>query len=476
LLKTVTAIFESKGRVLLLDERNATLRMIKGTLNDPGLQKDFVKLLDIPPGSVDSSLAQTALALRYTSKYIELLADTLSSDTTESAGDNSAGVIKINSNAAKDALVAVQEDKAAILVNPSEEIFLPVEYRSTVDIREGASQPLDPINPIMRPTLEKDLAKLQFTSNGGDKWEKWRSYSHSTLRLDLAPLELAFEGKKVTSLEEIQLDRPNGKKFMLKISMYEGETYFSSSKLSNSDFISRTCSYLSGLQMECDNTAQDVSVKPDDYWTKKDTDWHLDVAHRWHYQSIIHPMMTDYTTSVCDSLIKNKRETISIVDIGGGSGNLAEMIFKKIKEQYPQLAVVYRLVDLSPADIKTAKERFERLNYKNWDVQALTKNIFSYRFDAERALRDMNITEKADIILSSGGPLSPSVGGTLEQALQLNQMCANMLEEGGYLLLAGLSGVWPNRSHHEQNNMTVKNTYDVENDQEMYVVQKSNIS
>ena len=462
--RDVPAVFES-GNVLLLNERNATLRVITKTLKVPDLQKDLVKFLEIPPDTLNGSLAQAALAFAYTSKYIEYL--------RKSSEDN-AGIMK-------QALEAVQKEKTQILKNPSQVIFLPIKYLRRANIDAGTAQVEKPIEPDMRVSLEKDLAQQQFTQGEEEKWKRWQGQSHRNLRYDLAPLGLSFQGKKVLSLEQMRLDKPeDGNKLMWKLTRHEGKAYFLNVSEVISDlglwngFFRKAVFSLSGKQAEYDDAAHHEAPARDHYWERKDIDWHIDTKSRLEYQSILHPMMEDYFKSAFSDLIRQGRKKISIVDLGGGSGNLAELLLKNIGSQHPDISVTYGLLDSSSPDIETAKERFKLLGPSSpWEVRMLVKDVFSDEFNAEEALRDMGIPGKADIILSSGGPLSPFIGKNLQQTLDLSRMlCTDMLAPGGYCLATGGSGVWPNRSHHEQNGMEVKNTFDVINSRRMYVIQK----
>lgn len=132
-------------------------------------------------------------------------------------------------------------------------------------------------------------------------------------------------------------------------------------------------------------------------------------------------------------------------------------MLKKLQKKYPDVDVTYVMIDINKPDIEVAKERFERLDCGRWEMRPMVKDIF--KNNPEKVLEDLKMPNKVDIVISCGGPFSPRVGGTFEETIKLVPMIAGILDQGGYLLATGGSGVDPTSSDYKEKRMIVKNTY-----------------
>jgi SAM-dependent methyltransferase len=204
-------------------------------------------------------------------------------------------------------------------------------------------------------------------------------------------------------------------------------------------------------------------------------DWRLGTGeNRKTYYSQVHPKISQYVLSLLPALPTPK--DVTILDIAGGNGDLAERIIKEAGAQAaPGTQLTYILVDYSEADVAIAKRRFANMILPpGFPVKpvALTRDMLRYGYDAAAAREDFGIPKGADIIINSGGLLNNQIGNDNQTPLRFNQMYGQMLKPGGYGVYSGLTPLLVNAKMHRDQGLTVINLYDPQAQRQMHVVQR----
>lgn len=105
------------------------------------------------------------------------------------------------------------------------------------------------------------------------------------------------------------------------------------------------------------------------------------------------PLMdTFYGTAV--ELVKINNEMGKILDLGAGTGLLAELVIKK----YPNAE--YTLVDIAEEMLTIAKERFERLDNVSFNVEDYRDGISGGKYEAiisSLSIHHLNSYEKKNL-------------------------------------------------------------------------------
>lgn len=233
--------------------------------------------------------------------------------------------------------------------------------------------------------------------------------------------------------------------------------------------------FVSGDQFEKDTTAVKKHKLEKSYWQNKDRDWRLPVDDRTDYYDRIHPAIARYTQSAIEHLVQQGKKEVTILDIAGGNGDLAERVIKNTQARFPDVSIAYRLIDYVQDDVDLANERFNSLRSNNVTALAEQRDMFKYGFNSESVKKDKDLhlpQEGADIVISSGGLLNNSITGETEVAGAFNRMYTNLVRPGGFIVASGLSPLLINSTHHHANDVDIQNLYDMDNEVQMHVVRR----
>ncbi len=228
--------------------------------------------------------------------------------------------------------------------------------------------------------------------------------------------------------------------------------------------------FLSGTQFEKDTTALEGKMLAESYWKNKDDDWRFSEDNYKAYYELIHPAIAHYTLSVIKHLALRGKKEVTILDIAGGNGDLAERIIKDIQKDFPELKITYKLVDFSRGDVDLANERFRRLDSEQVKASAIERDMYAYDFDAEQMKRDLGLPQEGvDIVINSGGLLNRTVTRDVKDPVLFNCMYAEL---GAFGISSGHTAVSICASHHKKNDMDIRNLYDERSGRQMYVVRR----
>src|SRR6266852_397001 len=121
---------------------------------------------------------------------------------------------------------------------------------------------------------------------------------------------------------------------------------------------------------------------------------------------------------------------VTILDIAGGNGDLAERIIKEVAaQQIPGMQLTYVVVDYSDADVALATKRFQNMKLPSGfpvKTVTLTRDMFKFDYDAALACQDFGIPGGADIIINSGGLLNNQIGDDNQTPVRFNRMYGQM--------------------------------------------------
>jgi len=145
-----------------------------------------------------------------------------------------------------------------------------------------------------------------------------------------------------------------------------------------------------------------IQPEPPEYWEK----WDEPEITKGYYEKISDPMLAKiFAKEILEKL--NGKDSLTIVDVGGGKGRLAEKLIDLAQKS--NIKVKNILIEPSPSQCNIAKatllkklgsaESFEVINAKIEDFTQPIQN-------AELQKQYDTFVGKADVVISSGGPLS----------------------------------------------------------------------
>lgn len=467
----VTRVFCTGAVIQLLTECDATTELLRTTeQHQPGaLQELFSHLQE------NKYYEQTVtwMAFSYTCAYVAKLDDLISKQAT---GDRQAQarVAALKEVVAKREFLRKQyfnDDEPGVLFAGADKL---VKARFKLTVIQGVARPSGGVarNDVIDLNHRLEVATWQNITDA--EWLSLCGPSYRVLRVQLADQDLGLERKAVMEAEAL-LD-PN---FIQKTTVHGrvilGDGSSRLQKTGNFIQLVVSLSYaIDGDKCEYDTANMATSLAGDAHWQDKAADWRLGAGeNRKTYYSLVHPKIAQYVLSLLSAT--PTPDNVTILDIAGGNGDLAERIIKELAvAEFPGV-LTYVLVDYSDADVTVAKRRFANMRLpSDFKVKtvALTRDMLGYEYDAARALKDFGIPHGADIIINSGGLLNNQIGNDNKTPSRFNQMYGQMLKPGGYGVYSGLTPLLVNAATHRSQGLTVINLYDPEAQRQLHVVQR----
>lgn len=257
--------------------------------------------------------------------------------------------------------------------------------------------------PVLKHSLITDHRKLQ----------KW---------IEINLLNRGKHINKIPSIDKIKFILENSEYLIL---LYKKDSHFIAKKYNHTVKIIEVNPYLSKcipgfLNGNCFEIyrSKPFTKKKDKFWDN----WEMHTLNaRRQYQEIYHPLLLETALHVL-----NKTQSPAILEVGGGTGRLAE----KIITHYPHKNN-YTLLEFNDSSIEKAKER---LGPKAEVVKTDIVNDPEYFKDSSKTLPILEAT--IDLALASG-VLTAVVLGDKSEALKVLTRIHKYLKQGGYLIMAG---------------------------------------
>lgn len=196
----------------------------------------------------------------------------------------------------------------------------------------------------------------------------------------------------------------------------EIEIYFS--KYLGEEKLSPIVSLLNGNETEL-SVSHNLPCKSDAEWTNWKAESPLALKT---YEERVYPLLEKLFERV--HLVLNR--TLTVLDVAGGDGQLAENIFIKNKESIKE----YHLVDNNDKEITEATSK-KCLNSE------LNKKFFVHKADVVKANYSELLSKKADVMILSG-VVADSVL-TSEQSIIVLKNCKNAIEDDGVILISSFT-------------------------------------
>lgn len=471
----VTRVFCTGAQIQLLTECDATRQLLLATdAHQPGALKELFSHL--PKGKYYDQTV-TWMAFSYTCAYVAKLDGLMSKDPT---GTPETLAAQARVAALKD-VVARREELRKQYFNDDDPGVLfagadkPLKDLIKVNVTKGVARPSAEIVDSKLGGLNDRLREATWQNIADAAWLSLCGSNYRVLRIHLSGQDLGLDGQAILEAEAL-LDPGFIQKTVLHGRVILGDK---SSRLQATGFFIQQIVNLSygfdGDKCEYDTANMATSLAGDAHWQDKVADWRLGTGeNRKTYYSQVHPKIAQYVLSLLP--VTPTPENVTILDIAGGNGDLAERIIKEVAVQTgPGIQLTYILVDYSEADVALAKRRFANMSLPpGFPVKpvALTRNMLSYGYEAARAREDFGIPKGADIIINSGGLLNNQIGDDSQTPLRFNQMYGQMLKPGGYGVYSGLTPLLVNAKMHRDQGLTVINLYDPQAQRQMHVVQR----
>ncbi|MEU4448117.1 class I SAM-dependent methyltransferase [Actinosynnema sp. NPDC050801] len=326
--------------------------------------------------------------------------------------------------------------------------------------------------PAALDSLRQNLAQSTFTPVSDDDWSATLGVNHKILRVDTSGSKFDLGGIPVVRVEGV-LDPKLTQKTVTggRVVLGDGTSRAQVGGNFVGNLVSQRRLY-AGDQVEYDTSRMALNLAGDAHWQGKAADWRIDKGgNRRTYYAEVHPKIAQYLLSV----VPPERDAITVLDIAGGNGDLAERIIRELGEARPQgdLRVRYVVVDYSEDDIVVAKERFAALakSHPFAKTTALVQDMFQYGYDAAAMLDDVGL-KAADFVINSGGLLNNQIGDDTESPRRFARMYANLLAPGGYGIYSGLTPLLVNSATHREHGLEIRNLYDIETEHQVHVVRR----
>jgi hypothetical protein len=478
----VTRVFLKGAQIQLLTEWEATTRLLRETQKrQPGALGELFSHLS--KGKYYEKTV-TWMAFSYTCAYVaklESLKTTKSGAPEKLTDAEQIRVATLEDVVAKRQKLRIQyfdEENPGVLFAGADK---PLKDLVKVEVTKGVAKPpaatvhewvdskLGGLSKLLQKTTWEDITEEEWLKRCGKKYQ--------LLRIDLSGLDLGQGEPMKPVLEAEALLDPGLTQKTVKLGrIILGDRTSRLQKTGNSiEQIVNLRYGLDGNKCEYDTAKMATSLAGDAHWQDKDADWRLGTGeNRKTYYSQVHPKIAQYVLSLLPGT--PTPDSVTILDIAGGNGDLAERIIKEMAAQKgPRKRLTYILVDFSKADVALAKRRFARMSLPSgFRVKRVTlaRDMLSYRYNAAKARKDFGIPDGADIIINSGGLLNNQIGNDKQTPLRFNKMYGQMLKPGGYGVYSGLTPLLVNAKMHRDHGLRVINLYDPEAQRQMHVVQR----
>jgi hypothetical protein len=188
---------------------------------------------------------------------------------------------------------------------------------------------------------------------------------------------------------------------------------------------------------------------------------------RENYYTNIHLAAARYALNAIAAL---GRQEITILDLPGGNGDLAERIIKEAQARDSKLRINYKLLDGNETEVHLANKRFRTLNSEHIKASAFQRDIRAYGFDAEKMKGDTEIglpQEGVGILMSCGGMPNKLIAKDTKEAANCVSFYTDLLDrEGAFAIYCGASSLLVNFADHkklEHKGIEVRNLSDPSN-------------
>lgn len=475
----ISAVLRRGVHVQLLTEHRATMELLQAS--NVGQRARLGRLFDGVEEQArstkdDPDVALAWIAYSYTCEYTELLVK-----HPEPTGAGLPGEPHLR-ELRKQAMETVIAQRTKLLVNlPSitDALYAGTDKKVSelfkFPVAEGRSAP--PKLPDGQlagalDSLRQDLARSAFTPVEGHAWSASLGANHKILRVDTRGSKFDLDEIPVVLVEGV-LDPKLTQKTVTggRVVLGDGTSRTQVGGNFVGNLVSQRRLY-AGDQVEYDTSHMALNLAGDAHWQGKAADWRIDKGgNRRTYYAEVHPKIAQYLLG----LVPPDRAAITVLDIAGGNGDLAERIIGELGRARPQgdLRVRYVVVDYCADDIAVAKERFAALadSHPFAETTALVRDMFKYDYDASALLKDVGL-KAADFVINSGGLLNNQIGDDTESPRRFARMYANLLAPGGYGIYSGLTPLLVNSATHRQHGLEIRNLYDIETEHQVHVVRR----
>jgi len=194
--------------------------------------------------------------------------------------------------------------------------------------------------------------------------------------------------------------------------------------------------YFTGMELEIRSPHGEnlAGPRPEvvwDHWDSHDTEINNDVNT---YITKIHPKIVECVEKI-GQISPQKR--LTILDIGGGRGRLAEKILEKLPEKVKEMVILDKSTSAYKAARQVVRKFPEQLKVKQMDVV------------------EEKLTQEADVVILSGVLQHTVLSLSNAQAVLIN--CHSILRNGGYLIIASRADAIFTAYSFEQLNLKVLN-------------------
>jgi len=190
-----------------------------------------------------------------------------------------------------------------------------------------------------------------------------------------------------------------------------------------------------GNRYQLTDLQQNVKALKDSYWD----DWKERGADRDFYHRHLYPLMNMFACELSTKRLKNRR----VLEVCAGDGVLAGYILQRNPEEITE----YSLIELNERSCNKAKENL-----------AVEPRAHVHRGDVTTPEAYARATggKKVGLVIGSGA-LTHQVLPDRNIALAALDQIADTLEDGGFLLLSGVSGHWVHAKDLTERNFVVLN-------------------
>ncbi|MFJ5985460.1 class I SAM-dependent methyltransferase [Lentzea sp. NPDC092896] len=465
-----TEVFLGGGLIQLLTECDATSQLLTDSaLSESDQLRTLFSVVQPNHPGYDERRAITWLAFSYMCAYV----DELSKTQQGTEEDNTYFARK---NALK-AVVAGRNDLLKRLIENPDVLFVgadkPMSELCKLPVVQGVGTPT--VNSVLanhaKLTSAANESKWQRITDA--EWLKLCGANYRIMRIDVSGFHFQVDNLQIVTIEATMIKG-------VSLSAAECVVRLADRSLrhqTEGHFVGQVLSLRYGLDgnlCEDDTANMATQTAGDAHWQDKAADWRLGLGgNRMTYYTEVHPKITQYLCSVVPFTSTPKK--ITVLDIAGGNGDLAERVIKELAAMFPAMSLNYVLVDYSPTDIKVATRRFGQLSVPptfNLTAKALLRDMLSYNYDATKAAADLGVSQGADVIINSGGLLNNQIGNTKDTPEKFNLMFAHLLKQGGFGVYGGLTPLLVNAATHRKHGLTVINLYDPERQRQLHVVRK----
>ncbi|MEU4765334.1 class I SAM-dependent methyltransferase [Actinosynnema sp. NPDC023794] len=476
----ISTVLRRGVHVQLLTEHRATMELLN--VSHVGQRARLGRLFDGVEAQArstndDPDVALAWIAYSYTCEYTELLVKNPAPTGAGSPGEPHLMELRKQAMETVTAqhtklLVHVPSIAGSLFAGTDKKVSELFKFR-VVDGRGTPPQLPGGQLPAALDSLRRDLAGSAFAPLREADWSAALGPNHKILRVDTRGSGFDLGGVPVVLVEGV-LDPKLTQKTVTAGRVVLGDG--SSRAQVGGNFIGNLVSQrrlYAGDQVEYDTSHMAPTLAGDAHWQGKAADWRIDKGgNRRTYYAEVHPKIAQYLLS----LVPADRDAITVLDIAGGNGDLAERIIRELGWARPggDLRVRYVVVDYSEDDIAVAEERFAALarTHPFAKTTALVRDMFEYGYDADAMLSDVGL-KAADFVINSGGLLNNQIGDDTESPRCFARMYANLLAPGGHGIYSGLTPLLINSATHREHGMEIRNLYDIETEHQMHVVRRT---